>query len=353
MPLTNISISSETEWILGFDGGCTRCIGMAQKVETISKGKISTISLYHPQAQTWRAETVGFNAPWVPTLFEVKGEKVKAWTGLEMTLQFVKLLGVVQSWKVIRAIGQVDQSLQSSSQPERRNFLKAFFGGLAATVVIASGGRSIANPALDDSRGKLSAELADKSTHDEMISAANKHSGFLKLKEHVESLGFGDGGQPKVYYVEQGGSHLRTVLMIEYYNSDTKTSAGLAFGYDAQEKNEGFWTHVIVNPDDEQETGYMLKIDEAGNVKKLDFDKFAKLKKDFSTSARAKQIPQGSRRSCRICNAVCGVGCALGANTVCSIVCGGNFLCSQFCTVFFVPICAACSLGCNNSPFCP
>lgn len=352
MPLTNTPISSETEWILGFDGGCTTCIGMAQKVETISEGKISTISLYHPEAQLWRAKTVGINSPWVPTLFEIKGEKVKAWTGLGMTLQFIKLLGVKKSWKVIGAIGQVDEPSQSSSA-QRRNFLKAFSGGLAATVVIAMGGRSMANPALDESAGKITAELADKSTYDEMISAANKHSGFLKLKERVKELGFGDGSQPKVYYVEQGGKHLRTLLMIEYYDSETKTSAGLAFGYDAQKRDEGFWTHIIVNPEDEQDPGYMLKIDEEGNIKKFDFDKFSELKKYFSADARTKQIPQGSRRSCRICKAVCGLGCNLGANAVCSIVCGGEPLCSNFCVAFFFAICNACGPGCDNTPFCP
>ncbi len=80
--------------VLGFDAGCTTCTGLARRIEEQLGDKLEVRSLRDPQVEHWRKRVLGENAPWAPTLIEVKGARVKAWTGVRMGVVLSRRLGL-------------------------------------------------------------------------------------------------------------------------------------------------------------------------------------------------------------------------------------------------------------------
>lgn len=70
--------SHGTLWVLGFDGGCGTCRTLAQDLVELSAGKLTARSLRSAQVQVWRAQALGSDAPWAPTLFAVDTDRVRA-----------------------------------------------------------------------------------------------------------------------------------------------------------------------------------------------------------------------------------------------------------------------------------
>jgi hypothetical protein len=70
--------------VLGFDAGCMTCSELTRRIEERVGDKVEIRSLNDPAMQQQRGEPLGENAPWAPTLVEVNGGPVRAWTGVRM-----------------------------------------------------------------------------------------------------------------------------------------------------------------------------------------------------------------------------------------------------------------------------
>lgn len=92
--------------VLGFDARCTRCAGLASIIRRCAGDRLEVGDLRSARARRWRERALGHDAPWVPTLFEVRGGDVRAWSGIEMGLVLAHRLGPADGLKVLRALGE-------------------------------------------------------------------------------------------------------------------------------------------------------------------------------------------------------------------------------------------------------
>jgi hypothetical protein len=130
--------------ILGFDAGCFACSDLAKRIKEQVGDKLEIHSLREPQVEHWRKEAFGEGAPWAPTLFEIQGTKVKAWTSWKMGIHLSRFLGPVDTWRVMQTLGEVgadtEGSLASGSFASltRGQFLKGVGGAMVAMSVLSS-----------------------------------------------------------------------------------------------------------------------------------------------------------------------------------------------------------------------
>jgi len=96
--------------ILGFDAGCMTCSDLARRIEEQTRDELEVRSLRDPQVDHFRKEALGDNAPWAPTLIEIKGGKVRAWTGMTMGAVLSRRLGLIVTWRVMQVLGDVHGS---------------------------------------------------------------------------------------------------------------------------------------------------------------------------------------------------------------------------------------------------
>jgi len=157
--------------VLGFDGGCTMCSDVAERISERVGDKLEVRSLYHPQVEYWREQALGKDAPWAPTLFEIGGAReVRAWTGLRMAVRLARALGPVSTWRVMQALVQVQPSRARSSMTlatntdanglSRGQFFRNMGGAALAASVLSSTGVSIseAHAAQRDARAAAQAK---------------------------------------------------------------------------------------------------------------------------------------------------------------------------------------------------
>lgn len=137
-----------TEWILAFDADCRFCEEVVDRVGSSVDKTLTTASLTEPQVRELRTRALGVGAEWAPTLLEVDGDQVRAWTGTALSLRLARLLGPADSLRVVRALGGLDE-LRS---PGRRGILKTV-PGLALGTFLLSGGLAT-SPAQAVSRAK-------------------------------------------------------------------------------------------------------------------------------------------------------------------------------------------------------
>lgn len=131
--------------VLGFDGGCFTCSGLAKEIEKLSEGRLEVLSLRDPQMEQWRNKALGANASWAPTLIEIKDLKVRAWTGWRMGVNLSRLLGPGATWRVMQALGEisvppkVEESVAAKvlSGMSRGQFLKGAAGAAVAVGVLS------------------------------------------------------------------------------------------------------------------------------------------------------------------------------------------------------------------------
>jgi hypothetical protein len=97
----------------------------------------------------WRGEVFGEDAPWAPTLVELDGGPVKAWTGVRMGAHLSRALGPVATWRVMQVLGEVNADLDlTDSAPARAisglsrgRFLKGVGGAAVALSVLSGTGK--------------------------------------------------------------------------------------------------------------------------------------------------------------------------------------------------------------------
>lgn len=128
----------EERLMLAFDAGCVACGGMAASVEEAADDRLEVISLDDPVVRRWRRQALGDDAPWAPTLIEVKGESVKAWTGLKMGVVLTKKLGLSVTWRIMQVLGE-SRSAPGTGRahgPTRGQFIKGAAGAAAALTIL-------------------------------------------------------------------------------------------------------------------------------------------------------------------------------------------------------------------------
>ena len=129
--------------ILAFDAHCSTCRRIASAIEHEIGARLVVRPLSSPDIVKYRTEILGVDAPWTPTLIETSTKS--AWTGFSMRLTLGRKLGVRQSWRVIKAIGQVVTNSDHSNEAQhsgrfsisRKDLLKA--SAIAAVGAAAIG----------------------------------------------------------------------------------------------------------------------------------------------------------------------------------------------------------------------
>jgi hypothetical protein len=101
-------------WVLAFDASCGCCRAISHAVAQASGGALEVLPLSNPDVRRWRERSLGSSAPWTPTLIEVAGTDVTAWTGPSLALRLVGHLGARSSMRVLAALGR------SRSREKRR-----------------------------------------------------------------------------------------------------------------------------------------------------------------------------------------------------------------------------------------
>jgi hypothetical protein len=115
---------------------------MSDAVARACDGKLQLRPLASQEVQQWRAEALGPQAPWAPTLIRVD-ERVSAWVGTRMALVLARHLGPRSTLKALRALGELRERAQAYAgppeEPSRPGMRRAQFLRVAAGSVIAGG----------------------------------------------------------------------------------------------------------------------------------------------------------------------------------------------------------------------
>jgi hypothetical protein len=143
---TNTRNGDGRRLVLGFDAGCMTCSELARRIEERVGDKVEVRSLNDPMMDHWRGEVFGEDAPWAPTLVELNGGPVKAWTGVRMGARLSRALGPIATWRVMQVLGEANADLELADSAavgavsgfSRGQFLKGV-GGAAVAVSILSG----------------------------------------------------------------------------------------------------------------------------------------------------------------------------------------------------------------------
>ncbi len=134
--------SEERRLVLGFDAGCMTCSDMAGRVEAAIGDGLEVRDLRDPQITGWIERALGREARWAPTLIEVSGDKIRAWTGPHMAIALGRKLGIRNTWRVMKALGSNEEPETFPTLDERgfdrTQFLKGL-GGAALAMSVLSG----------------------------------------------------------------------------------------------------------------------------------------------------------------------------------------------------------------------
>ncbi len=137
--------------VLGFDGGCSACSELARRIEERLAGKLEVLSLREPEVEEWRKKALGEDAPLVPTLFEIRGPEVRAWTRWRLGARLGRFLGPVAAWRVVQALDEVGEVFKVEGTPAvgaftgltRGQFLKGVGGAAVAMSVLSTTGKLV------------------------------------------------------------------------------------------------------------------------------------------------------------------------------------------------------------------
>ncbi len=148
---TNNQTGGARRLVLGFDAGCMTCSGLARSIEEAVGDRLEVRSLNDPMMEHWRRQALGENAPWAPTLVEVNGSVIRAWTGVRMGASLARRLGPAATWRVAKILGEMKESRGADNSPyaglSRTQFLKGL-GGAIVGVSVLSGTGSLAAAAV-------------------------------------------------------------------------------------------------------------------------------------------------------------------------------------------------------------
>ncbi|GAB3419989.1 hypothetical protein GCM10027569_47680 [Flindersiella endophytica] len=156
--------------MLAFDASCARCQAVSRAVERASQHRLEVHPLADDDVKRWRAQALGPDAAWAPTLIRVRGGgRARAWTGLAMGARLVRRLGPAATVRLLRALSDLRRTTAAESGRAagtlgRKGFLRLGAGiGMAAGLVLAGNGTAFADE-LTTARGWVRAN-ADRLPH--------------------------------------------------------------------------------------------------------------------------------------------------------------------------------------------
>lgn len=131
---------------------------MSRDIERVVGSKLEVRPLTDPAVKHWRAQVYGNEAPWAPTLIQVRGQTARAWTGRAMALPMLWAIGPRSSVRVLRTLGEAatEDRTHSVDRMDGKLSRKQFFRGVAMAGATAGGlvlfGRfpAVASPSLAD-----------------------------------------------------------------------------------------------------------------------------------------------------------------------------------------------------------
>lgn len=126
-----------THRYLLFDSGCGKCSRIARDVETITNGWLQAQSLQDPAMQALLKQArPGWH--WEPTLLEVKGNRIRAFTGLALSIRLLISLGPRRALRVAQLVGRslTASDERSTEDLSRRRFLQGFTSAITVIALL-------------------------------------------------------------------------------------------------------------------------------------------------------------------------------------------------------------------------
>lgn len=163
---TNTRNGGVRRLVLGFDAGCMACGGLARRIEERVGERLEVRSLHEPQVELWRKQALGDDAPWAPTLIEIDGPVVRAWTGARMSVKLANALGLILTLRVMQTVvaarGALPTGSRATNAPagygvDRGQFIKRLGTGALAAGIAISGFGGLSSAASASSRTNPSA----------------------------------------------------------------------------------------------------------------------------------------------------------------------------------------------------
>ena len=357
--------------VLGFDAGCLTCSDLAKRIEERVGNRIEIRSLNDPMMDHWRKQVFGEATPWAPTLVEVEGGKVRAWTGIRMGARLSRALGPAATWRVMKILGEANADLGLVDSPAvkavsgltRGQFLKGAVGAAAAMSVL-SGTGSLAAPARAEEhwlsqlsfasskelsrkqaatawaqliRGRHLRRLLSSSAMDDNLAARRMRGRLLSAAKT------GIASPPTstirgVRHQLKGGGQL---LALAYQEDDTLI---VSYRLDESDQKTRLFSRVIEN--ESEELVRVLAEAEDGDV-------FVPLQ---DAAGQGEAVRAGRRcTSGRQCPGACSIckcasinkRCAFNCCGPCGLACLGKWGPCLACVFIWCPICSAVNRCCN------
>jgi hypothetical protein len=162
--------ASHERWVLAFDAACGTCRAISETVREACGDRLEILPLAHHDVRRLLARAFAENAPFRPTLIQVRGEgdveadseEVRAWTSWRMAVPLTRRLGLRTTLRLLGELGsrpsaQSDQPAGRQSHAiSRKNFLRVAAGTATAAGLLLAGG----NPALAKQRTTAAAWVA-------------------------------------------------------------------------------------------------------------------------------------------------------------------------------------------------
>lgn len=134
---SQLGLSTQTsEWFLGYNSLCGSCRSVEEVVSKVAHGKLVTVDLSDPVVKDWQRSAFGEDAPFAPTLFHIRDEQIRAWTGNTMAIRMAMILGPHGSRQVIKSIDELESSKNGSTLGRRQ--LLGVVGKVAAALALLS-----------------------------------------------------------------------------------------------------------------------------------------------------------------------------------------------------------------------
>lgn len=113
------------ERYLLFDSACAKCTKVADQIEELAGGWLTTRSLRDPGTRKLLKE-VHPGWRWQPMILEQIGDRSRIYSGFSLSLRLIIKLGILKALKIARLLLNSDTtaSRQTPADPSRRNFVR-------------------------------------------------------------------------------------------------------------------------------------------------------------------------------------------------------------------------------------
>ena len=366
---TNTQSVGGPRLVLGFDAGCMTCGGLAKSIDEAVGDRLEVRSLSDPTMERWRRETFGEDAPWAPTLVEIDGSMVRAWTGVRMGAHLARRLGPAATWRVAKILGEIKESKGTDNSTyagiSRSQFLKGVGGAVVGVSVLSGTGSFAAAAAAQENWiSQLSFTSSEELSKKETAAAWTRMARGIHLRGLLSSRALNDNA---------AASRIRSRMLsagkVGVASPSTATIKGVSHGVKGggqlialayQEGNALIASYRFDKPG--QETRLLSRVIEDESEESVrvlaeaeDGDVFAALQ---SEDGKSEGKVTGRGRQCwgeRQCPGVCSVcrcssqnkRCLFNCCGPCALACIGGWWTCLACAFVWCPACASVNSCCR------